>query len=91
MEEVEGHVSISTIRNGVCFATLFARELSSGTRVIHENEHLSRSLPLPHVSLRNLGHPKGSQRPFGDIEESEIASFANILRGTLSRLVKNTG
>lgn len=89
MEEVEGARQYFYYKERCVFCDIIRQELSSGTRVIHENEHFVAFTPFAsRFPYETWVTPKDHKASFGDIEETEIVSFANILRGTLGRLMK---
>lgn len=92
MEEVEGAKQYFYYKERCVFCDIIRQELSSGTRVIYENESFVAFAPFAsRFPFETWIAPKDHKASFGDIEEPEQEAFANALHGTLRRLIKTLG
>jgi len=89
MEEVEGARQYYYYKERCVFCDIIRQELSSGSRIIHENENFVAFSPFAaRFPFETWIAPKDHKASFGDIEDNEIESFADILRELLQRLIK---
>ncbi len=92
MEEVEGAKQYFYYKERCVFCDIIRQELSSGNRVIYENESFVAFAPFAsRFPFETWIAPKDHKASFGDIEEPEQEAFANAMHGTLRRLIKTLG
>ncbi len=92
MEEVEGARQYYYYKERCVFCDVIRQELSSGTRIINENESFVAFAPFAsRFPFETWIAPKDHKASFGDIEDPEIESFGEIIRSTLQRLIKALG
>ncbi len=92
MEEVEGAKRYYYYKERCVFCDIIRQELSSGERVIHENEQFVAFAPFAsRFPFETWIAPKEHKDSFGDIDPSETEGLADIMHGTLRRLVKTLG
>ena len=89
MEEVEGAKQYYYYKERCVFCDIVRQELAAGKRIIHENEFFVSIAPFAtRFPFETWVMPKDHKASFGDIEDSEQDSFADILHATLRRLIK---
>jgi UDPglucose--hexose-1-phosphate uridylyltransferase len=89
MEEIEGARQYFYYKERCVFCDIIRHELSAGNRIIHENEHFAAFAPFAsRFPFETWIAPKEHKASFGDIDTAETESLANILHGTLNRLMK---
>ncbi|NLI77963.1 MAG: galactose-1-phosphate uridylyltransferase [Candidatus Riflebacteria bacterium] len=89
MEEVEGAKQYFYYKERCVFCDVIRQELSSGSRIIHENENFVAFAPFAsRFPFETWIAPKDHKASFGDIEEGELETFASALHGTLRKLIK---
>jgi UDPglucose--hexose-1-phosphate uridylyltransferase len=89
MEEVEGARQYFYYKERCVFCDIIRQELSSGTRIINENENFVAFSPFAsRFPFETWIAPKDHKASFGDADPNEIQGFAEILHSTLSRLMK---
>jgi UDPglucose--hexose-1-phosphate uridylyltransferase len=92
MEEVEGAKRYYYYKERCVFCDIIRQELSSGNRIIHENEQFVAFSPFAsRFPFETWIAPKEHKDSFGDIDSGEIEGLADIMHGTLRRLVKTLG
>lgn len=89
MEEVEGAKRYYYYKERCVFCDIIRQELSSGERIIHENEQFVAFAPFAsRFPFETWIAPKEHKDSFGDIDNNEAEALADIMHGTLGRLVK---
>lgn len=89
MEEVEGARQYYYYKERCVFCDIIRQELSAGTRIITETEHFVALSPFAaRFPFETWIAPKDHKASFGDIEDNEIDSLADIMSTTLGRLTK---
>ncbi len=89
MEEVEGARQYFYYKERCVFCDIIRQELSSGARIISENEYFVAFSPFAaRFPFETWIAPKEHKASFGDIENIEMENLAEILRSTLMRLMK---
>lgn len=92
MEEVEGAKRYYYYKERCVFCDIIRQELSSGERIIHENEQFVAFSPFAsRFPFETWIAPKEHKDSFGDIDSIETEGLADIMHGTLRRLVKTLG
>jgi UDPglucose--hexose-1-phosphate uridylyltransferase len=92
MEEIEGARRYYYYKERCVFCDVIRQELSSGKRIIHENENFVAFAPFAsRFPFETWIAPKEHKDSFGDIDNNEIEGLADIMKGTLSKLVKALG
>ncbi|MBI3039324.1 DUF4921 family protein, partial [bacterium] len=88
MEEIEGAQQYYYYKERCVFCDIIRQELSFGTRIIHENENFVAFLPFAsRFPFETCVAPKEHKASFGDIDENELEGFAEVLHGTLQRII----
>lgn len=88
MEELEGAKRYYYYKERCVFCDIIRQELSSGERIITENEHFLAFSPFAsRFPFETWIAPKDHKDSFGDIDKNEIRPLAEIMRNTLRRLV----
>lgn len=89
MEEVEGARQYYYYKERCVFCDIIRQELSAGNRIIHENESFVAFAPFAsRFPFETWIAPKDHKASFGDIEEAELDNLAEMMSGTLRRLIK---
>jgi len=89
MEEVEGARQYFYYKERCVYCDIIRQEVSAGVRVVHENENFVSLSPFAaRFPFETWIAPKDHKASFGDIEEFEIESFADILKATLQKIGK---
>jgi len=89
MEEVEGARQYYYYKERCVFCDIVRQELAAGKRIIHENELFVAMAPFAsRFPFETWILPKDHKASFGDIEECEQDSFADIMHATLRRLIE---
>ncbi len=89
MEEVEGAKRYYYYKERCVFCDIIRQELSSGERIIQENEQFVAFAPFAsRFPFETWITPKDHKDSFGDIENSEIEGLALIIKNTLKRLIE---
>jgi UDPglucose--hexose-1-phosphate uridylyltransferase len=92
MEEVEGARQYYYYKERCVFCDVIRQELAAGIRIINENESFVALAPFAsRFPFETWITPKDHKASFGDIEDHEQESFADILHGTLRRLIRTLG
>jgi UDPglucose--hexose-1-phosphate uridylyltransferase len=92
MEEVEGAKRYYYYKERCVFCDIIRQELSSVERIIHENEQFVAFSPFAsRFPFETWIAPKDHKDSFGDIDPSEIEGLADIMHGTLRRLINTLG
>lgn len=88
MEELEGAKRYFYYKERCVFCDMIRQELSSGKRIVRENEHFVAFNPFAsRFPFETWIAPKDHKDSFGDIEDSEIEGLADIMHGTLRKIV----
>jgi UDPglucose--hexose-1-phosphate uridylyltransferase len=92
MEEVEGARRYYYYKERCVFCDIIRQELSSGKRIIHENENFVAFAPFAsRFPFETWITPKDHKDSFGDIDNNEIEGLAEIMQATLKKLVDTLG
>jgi UDPglucose--hexose-1-phosphate uridylyltransferase len=77
-----------TTKNVAFSADIIRQELSSGERIVHENEQFVAFAPFAsRFPFETWIAPKEHRDSFGDIESNEIEALASIMHSTLRKLI----
>jgi UDPglucose--hexose-1-phosphate uridylyltransferase len=88
MEEVEGAKRYYYYKERCVFCDIIRQELSSGERIVHENEQFVAFAPFAsRFPFETWIAPKEHRDSFGDIESNEIEALASIMHSTLRKLI----
>ena len=89
MEEVEGAKRYYYYKERCVFCDIIRQELSSGERIVHENEQFVAFAPFAsRFPFETWIAPKEHRDSFGDIESNEVEALASIMHSTLRKLIK---
>ena len=92
MEELEGAKRYYYYKERCVFCDMIRQELSSGKRIVDENENFVSFNPFAsRFPFETWIIPKDHKDSFGDIEENEIESLADIMHSTLRKLITTLG
>lgn len=92
MEELEGARRYYYYKERCVFCDMLRQELSSGSRIISETEDFAAFAPFAsRFPFETWIAPKDHKASFGDIEDAETESFADILHSTLVKLMTKLG
>ncbi|MBF0408587.1 MAG: galactose-1-phosphate uridylyltransferase [Candidatus Riflebacteria bacterium] len=92
MEEIEGARQYYYYKERCVFCDIIRQELSSGDRIITENESFVAYAPFAsRFPFETCIAPKEHKASFGALEDSEMESLANIISATLKKLVNALG
>lgn len=92
MEEVEGAKRYYYYKERCVFCDIIRQELTSVKRIIRENEQFVAFSPFAsRFPFETWIAPKDHKDSFGDIDSGEIEALADIMHGTLRRLINTLG